>query len=306
MKPWVKVLLIVLAVVIVAGFIIFFMGTVKKGEEISTSPKPASQSSPSPATQSDQTGFDLKKSNQYYTVYYHAGDEANADKTLSLLDEAVTNLYQKYLGITPQDTHVYLTTSVEEYVKEAAFPGNAENVKVGDGSAPYGNIYVYKPYDDPGKGKGVIIHEGTHAALWEFLGGGQNMENLSGFLNEGLAYHMEYIYKSGANYDPIKEIYFADLLKQAAKTGNPSLMSLDELGQNCEGYISDQNRDGLCRGQGTFVVWYMAKNYGEDFWKKFLVDLKLSRDWAQSLQTISGKNLNDLGTDIDKSLKDSL
>lgn len=308
MKTWVKILLIIVAILIVAG-VIFFLGTVKKGEDISSSPPPISPSAGA-VTSSDQSGFDLKRSNQYYTVYFHKGDESNADKTLAVLNDSVNNLYNKYLGITPKDTPVYLTSTVEEYVKVADFPGGGENVKVGDGSAPGGKIYLYKPFDDPDKGEGVIVHEGTHAALWNFLGGGQNMESLSGFLNEGLAYHMEYIYNAGADYKPMREIYFSDLMKKAANSGNPSLMSLDELGQNCEGYVSDSTKDGLCRGQGTFIVWYMAKNYGDpsgaeaSFWSEFLIDLKLSKDWAQSLQTISGKSITDLGTEIDSDLKE--
>ncbi|MBM2820319.1 MAG: hypothetical protein HW405_79 [Candidatus Berkelbacteria bacterium] len=299
MRTWVKVLLIIVAVLIIGGLTIFFMGTVKKGKDISSSPPPTSYAQSS----SDQKDFEAKKSSSYYTVYFHAGDETNADKTLAVLNGAVTDLYQKYLGITPQNTSVYLTSTVYEYVKVAEFPGGAAKVKVGDGSAPNGKIFLYKPFDDPEKGKGVIVHEGTHAALWGFLGGGQNMENLSGFLNEGLAYHMEFVNNAGANYNPIKEIYYSNLLKQAVKTGNPPLMSLDELGQNCEGYISDGTKDGLCRGQGTFTVWYMYKNYGNDFWSKFLVDLKLTKDWAKSLESISGKNLSDLGTELDSSLK---
>ncbi len=311
MKTWVKVVLVVLAIVVAVGAVIFVMGTIKGKKEGSTSPSTNISSSSFPVSVSDQSGFESKKSSAYYTVYFHTGDDANADKTLTVLDKAVADLFQKYLGITPQNTLVYLAQSVDEYVKIAEFPGGASNVKVGDGSAPNGKIFLYKPFDDPDKGRGVIVHEGTHAALWGFFGGpstdsgqgGQAMDKLPGFLNEGMAYNAEFIFNAGVDYDPLKEIYFADLLTRAANTGNPPLMSLDELGKNCEGYISDETRNGLCRGQGTFTVWYMAENFGADFWSKFLVDLKTSGEWQKSLEKISAKSLNDLGTAIDNSLK---
>ncbi len=303
MKVW-KVILIILAIIIVAGLIFFFIRTAKKGGEITSSPPPKSYTQ----SASDQAGFEQKKSGNYYTVYYHAnehtGDDTNADKTLSLLDGAVTNLYQKYLDITPQNTQVYLAQTVDEYVKIADFPGGAANVQVGDGSAPSGKIYLYKPFDNPQKGEGVIVHEGTHAALWSFFGGGEGMAKLPGFLNEGLAYFIEFTQKSGPDFDPLKEIYFADLLRQAAKTGNPALMSLQDLGKKCEGYIGDQTLNGLCRGQGTFAIWYLEENYGENFWPRFLTDLKTSGDWQKSLEKSSTKDINQLGQEIDQALKD--
>jgi len=299
MKTWVKVLLIIVAILVLGGLAVFFLGTVKKGGKVSVLASPTSY----PQSASDQTGFEAKKSSSYYTVYYHAGDEANADKTLAVLDKAVGELYQKYLGITPPNTQVYLTQTVDEYVKVADFPGGANNVQVGDGSAPNGKIYLYKPFDDPKKGEGVIVHEGTHAALWSFFGGGQGMEKLPGFLNEGLAYQIEFVYRAGANYDPLKEIYFADLLEKGIKTGEPRLMSLAELAKNCEGYISDEIKNGLCRGQGTYTVWYLVKNYGNDVWAKFLADLKTSGDWQKSLEAVSGKNISQLGQEINEQLK---
>lgn len=299
MKTWVKVLLVIVAVLIIGAFSIFLFGTIKKGEDINTSPPPNFAKS-----SSDVTGFEQKKSSNYYTVYYHTNDDTNADKTLDVLDKAVSSYYQKYLGITPQNTSVYLASTVDEYVQVAKFPGGAQNVQVGDGSAPEGKIYLYKPFDDPNKGRGVIVHEATHAALWGFLGGGQAMEKIPGFLNEGLAYHMEYINNAGANYDPLKEIYYSDLLTKAAKSGNPPLMSLEDLGKNCEGYISNQNLNGLCRGQGTFTVWYMQKNFGTDFWAKFLADLKTSDGWQKSLEKVTAKSSNQLGQEIDNALKD--
>lgn len=306
MKTWVKVLLVIIAIIVVAAIVIFVLGTIKGKEEASTLPAANVTASSYPVSASDQSGFEQKKTSPYYTVYYHTGDDTNADKTLTVLDKAVADSYKKYYAITPQNTLVYLTLSVDEYVKVADFPGGASNVSVGDGSAPSGKIYLYKPFDDPKKGAGVIVHEGSHAALWGFFGSGENMEKLPGFLNEGMAYHVEYILNAGAGYDPIEEIYFADLLKKAAKTGSPALMSLDDLGKNCEGYINEEAKNGLCRGQGTFTVWYMAKNYGEDFWARFLADLKTTGDWQKSLEKISGKTLNQLGQEIDNSLKSML
>lgn len=295
-KTW----LIVLIIIIVVAAAIFFLVILPKTKPSGSSPRAITTY---PATTSDQTGFEMKKTSPYYTVYYHTGDDTSADKTLTILDSAVSNLYQKYLGITPQNTPVYLAQTVDEYVKVADFPGGAANVAVGDGSAPNGKIYLYKPFDDPQKGEGVIVHEGTHAALWSFFGGGEGMAKLPGFLNEGLAYFIEFVQKSGPNFDPFKEIYFADLLRQAATTGNPALMSLDELGKNCEGFISDETRNGLCRGQGTFIVWYLADTYGENFWTRFLADLKTSTDWQKSLEKNSTKDINQLGQEIDQALK---
>ncbi|MCL5407231.1 MAG: hypothetical protein M1429_01925 [Patescibacteria group bacterium] len=304
MAKWVKFILIFIVIVIVGGGLILFLGGLKKGQPSSSSSKPPTTTNPE--SSSDQTGFELKKSNTYYTVYYHTGDNTNADKTLDVLKKAVDQYYKIYYGITPQNTSVYLPLTVDEYVKIAEFPGGKENVQIGDGSAPNGKIYLYKPFDDPKKGEGVIIHEGTHAAINGFLGGGQLMDNFPGFLNEGMAYHAEYMYNAGVDYDPLREIYFADLLKKAAKTSNPPLMSLDDLGKNCQGYISNEDLNGLCRGQGTFTVWYMTKNYGQDFWGKFLTDLKTSSSWQKSLETLTTKNINQLGQEIDTALKSEI
>jgi len=303
MKTWVKVVLVILAIIVIAAIVIFVMGTIKGKNEQSTLPSSNPSASNYTTFASDEPGFDLMRKSLYYTAYFHKDDLTNADKTLTVLDKAVTDSYKKYYGITPQNTSVYLTQTVDEYVKVADFPGGAANVQVGDGSAPSGKIYLYKPFEDSQKGKGVIVHEGAHAALWGFFGGGEKMAKLPGFLNEGMAYHVEYINNAGADYDPSKEIYFTDLLKKAANTGNPALMSLDELGKNCEGYISDETRNGLCRGQGTFTVWYLAKNYGVDFWAKFLADLKTSGEWQKSLEKISGKSISQLGQEIDSALK---
>lgn len=299
-RTWLIVLIIAIVIIIAA---VIFLVLPKLKSQQSNVPASNITTTTYPATASDQAGFEMKKTSPYYTVYYHTGDDANADKTLSVLDSAVTNLYQKYLGITPQNTPVYLAQTVDEYVKIADFPGGAGNVAVGDGSAPNGKIYLYKPFDDPKKGEGVIVHEGTHAALWSFFGGGEAMSKLPGFLNEGLAYFAEFVHKSGPDFDPFKEIYFADLLRKAATTGNPPLMSLDELGKNCEGFISDETRNGLCRGQGTFIVWYLADTYGENFWARFLVDLKTSGDWQKSLEKNSTKDIDQLGQEIDQALK---
>ncbi|MDH4358854.1 MAG: hypothetical protein OEV37_02855 [Candidatus Berkelbacteria bacterium] len=304
MARWIKILLIVVAVIVIGGGAFLFLGTLKRGGSTSSSPKPTP--SINPASASDAAGFELKKSSAYYTVYYHTGDDANADKTLEVLGQAVDQYYKTYYGITPQNTPVYLALTVDEYVKVADFPGGKENVQIGDGSAPNGKIYLYKPFDDPQKGEGVIIHEGAHAAVYSFLGGGQLMENIPGFLNEGMAYHVEYAYNAGTDYKPLKEIYFVDLLRKAANTSTPALMSLDELGKNCEGYISDENRNGLCRGQGTFTVWHMAKNYGQDFWAKFLADIKTSNPWQKSLETLSGKSIDQLSQEINEALKSQL
>jgi hypothetical protein len=301
-KIWLIIAIVV--IIIAAAVVIFVLGIMRAKNGKSTSPKATSSTTTYPASASDQSGFELKKSSPYYTVYYHTGDDLNADKTLTVIDEAVTTLYQEYLGITPQNTQIYLAQTVEEYVKVADFPGGAANVQVGDGSAPNGKLYLYKLFENPQKGAGVIVHEGTHTALWGFFGGGQGMEKLPGFLNEGLAYMAEYVHKAGADFDPLKEIYFADLLKQAAKTGNPALMSLEDLGKNCEGYISDETRNGLCRGQGTFTVWYLAENYGENFWSKFLADLKTSGDWQKSLEKMTTKDMSQIGQEIDNALKD--
>lgn len=299
-KTWL-IILIVLAVAVIAAVIFLILPKLKSKE--SASPSSNANVTSFPATASDQAGFEMKKSSNYYTVYYHTGDDSNADKTLNTLDGAVTDLYQTYLGITPQNTPVYLAQTVEEYVKIADFPGGAKNVQVGDGSAPNGKIYLYKPFDDAKKGEGVIVHEGTHAALWSFFGGGQSMSKLPGFLNEGMAYNAEYIHNLGADYVPMQAIYFADLLKRAAKTGNPPLMNLEELGNNCEGYIGDETKNGLCRGQGTFTVWYMAETYGENFWTRFLVDLKAANDWQKSMEKMSLKSIGQLGQEIDDALK---
>lgn len=256
-----------------------------------------------PESASDISGFENKKTGSVFTVYYHPADEAKANKALAILEQASLDLYQKYLGLKPEKILVYIADDINEYVKIADFPGGREQVQIGDGSAPDGNIYLYRPFGEfiPGKTEGMLIHEGTHATMYKFLGR-EGMGRLPSFLNEGLAHFMEYTFEYGKEFQPLDQMN-PDFWLKVIKTGNPALMTLNELAKNCEGYIADENRNTLCRSQGTFVVWYVVKNYSQDAWANFLAYTKEGKDWQKPLEMISGKNLNQLNQDIFSALK---
>ncbi len=268
---------------------------------------PISYSKEYPSAAADIAGFEKKKTGSAFVVYYHSEDETNANKSLAVLEQAGLPLFKKYLGLEPQPIPVYLATSVDEYVRIADFPGGKENVQIGDGSAPMGKIYLYKPFDDktPGKVEGMIVHEGVHAAIFQFLGGNK-IRFLPGFLNEGLAHYLEYVFKAGPDFKPLEQIYHVDLLTKGVKTGEPKLLSLPELGQKCEGYIGEEILNFLCRGQGTYTVWYIAKTYKESAWGEFLADLKQSESWQKSLSDLTGKTPGELGQEIYDHLKSSV
>ena len=257
-----------------------------------------------PASAANVDGFEMKKTGSGFVVYYHPGGETNANKVLAVLEQGGLNLYKKYFGFEPKDIPVYLAVSVDEYVKIADFPGGKENVAVGDGSAPNGKIYLYKPFGETIQGKtgGVIIHEGVHAAAYQFFGQ-DKMRYLPGFLNEGMAYYLEYTFKAGPKFDPLDQIYHSDLLIDSIETGSPKLLSLEELAQKCDGYISDETLNFLCRGQGTFTVWYINENYGEGALEKFLTNLKQTQNWQEALSSVTGKTTSQSGQEIDDSLK---
>lgn len=266
-------------------------------------PTPIDYSHEYPVAQANAFGFESEKNGSSFTAYYHPGDETNANKALAVLEQGGLNLYKKYLGLEPKDIPVYLAVTPDEYVKIADFPGGKENVEIGDGSAPNGKIYLYKPFDDtrPGKTEGMIVHEGVHAAVYQYLG--QDIRYLPGFLNEGLAHYLEYVFKAGPGFNPLDQIYHSDLLVNGIKTGNPKLLSLEELAQRCDGYINDETSNFLCRGQGAYTVWYINENYGEDALGKFLTDLKQTQDWQKALSNVTGKTTSQLDKEIQDNLK---
>jgi|GEM_PF-2033313 len=257
-----------------------------------------------PATAVNVAGFEMKKMGSSFVAYYHPGFENNANKALAVLEQGGLNLYEKYLGFEPKDIPVYLAATADEYVKIADFPGGMENVAVGDGSAPDGRIYLYKPFEEtiPGKTEGMLVHEGVHATLYQFLGS-DKIQYLPGFLNEGAAYYLEYVFKAGPEFDPLDQIYHSDLLINGIKTGNPKLLGLEELAQKCDGYISEETLNFLCRGQGTYIVWYINENYGEGALKKFLIDLKQTQNWQKALSNVTGKTTSQSEQEIQDSLK---
>ncbi len=270
-------------------------------------PPPSSQidySHEYPASAANVNGFEMKKTGSGFVVYYHPGDETNANKVLAVLEQGGLNLYKKYLGFEPKDIPVYLAVSVDEYVKIADFPGGKENVAVGDGSAPNGKIYLYKPFGETiaGKTGGVIIHEGVHAVAYRFFGQ-DRIRYLPGFLNEGMAHYLEYVFKAGSGFDPLDQIYHSDLLINGVKTGNPKLLGLEELAQKCDGYISDDTLNFLCRGQGTYTVWYIKETYGEEVLGKFLMNLKQTQNWQNALNNATGKTTSQLEQEIQDNLK---
>lgn len=301
-----KIVLIIITVLILALFFIFIKGS-SFGPKNQRSPiYQIDYSKEYPSVAANIAGFEKKKTGSNFVAYFHPEDEVNANKSLAVLEQAGLPMFKKYLGYEPNDINVYLTTSVDEYVKIAEFPGGRENVKIGDGSAPNGKIYLYKPFDDTtGKAEGMIVHEGVHVAIFQLLGQ-DKMRFLPGFLNEGLAHYIEYVFKAGPNFDPLEQIYHSDLLINGVKNGDPKLLSIAELGQRCDNYIFDETLNFLCRGQGTYVVWYVQKNYGEGIWGQFLINLKQNQDWQLSLSDLTKKTITDLGKDILDQLESSI
>lgn len=294
--------ILILAIVLLSGCI-----QQEKGSSVITQPPPSSQidySHEYPSTTAKAAGFELEKTGSDFVAYYHPDDDNNANKVLAVLEQGGSALYNEYLGFEPKDIPVYLATSVDEYVKIADFPGGKENVRVGDGSAPNGKIYFYKPFDDTrhGKTEGMIIHEGVHATIFQFMGT-EKIQYLPGFLNEGMAHYLEYVFKAGSGFDPLDQIYHSDLLINGAKTGNPKLLGLEELAQKCEGYISDDTLNFLCRGQGTYTVWYIKETYGEEVLGKFLMNLKQTQNWQNALNNATGKTTSQLEQEIQDNLK---
>lgn len=291
--------------ILVTAFIIFlFLSAIKFLNKPQQQINTVDYSKSYPSTDAGLADFEKKKTGAYFTIYFHPIDEALANKTLNVLEQTGAPLYQKYLSVTPQNIVVYITDTADEYVKTANFPGGKQQLQIGDGSAPAGKIYLYKPFQEtfPGKTEGVIIHEGAHAVLYQFLGK-ENMSYLPGFLNEGIAHFLEYVFKAGSNFRPLDEIYHSDLLINGIKIGKPPLLDLDELGRKCEGYINEETLNFLCRSQGTFTVWFISKNYGEDFLGKFLVNLKQTQNWQQSLQKLTGKGISQLGQEVQDQLR---
>ncbi len=256
-----------------------------------------------PVSDANIPGFEKKKTGSAFIAYYHTGDETNANKSLAVLEQAGLDLYKKYFGLSSSNIQVFLAASAEDYVRIADFPGGIENTSIGAGSAPGGKIFLYKPFEDtvPERVEGMIVHEGAHAAIFQVLGK-ENAQYFPGFLNEGMAHYIEYVFQAGPNFDPLHQIYHSDLLISGTKTGNPKLLSLEELGQKCEGYISEETLNFLCRGQGAFTIWHIKKTYGENALQKFLSDLKQTQDWKQALTSATGKNPSKLGQEIQEHL----
>lgn len=291
-----KIGLVILAIVILV-FLLGFLKGLRLGLGVDFSKQ-------YPAANVKNLGFEKKKTGTLFTIYYHPESETNANKSLAVLEQAGLPLFKKYLGLEPKETSVFLITSLDEYVKKADFPGGKENVQIGDGSVSNGKIFFYRPFEEErlGKTEGMIVHEGTHGVVTQFLGE-EGKKFLPGFLNEGLAHYLEYVYKDGPNFKPQEQIYHFDLLAKGVKTGEPKLLSLAELGQKCDNYISDETLNFLCRGQGTYTVWSLVKTYQEDILGKFLRDLKQNQDWQKSLTNLTGKPLNLLGQEILDQLK---
>lgn len=299
----------IVSTVLIIVILVFLFGFLKglrfgRDQIIFNKPAKVDFSKQYPSADFKNLGFEKKKTDTLFTIYYHPESETNANKSLAVLEQAGLPLFKKYFGLEPKETSVFLITSLDEYVKKADFPGGKENVQIGDGSVSNGKIFFYRPFEEerPGKTEGMIVHEETHAVVTQFLGE-EGKRFLPGFLNEGLAHYLEYVYKDGPNFKPQEQIYHFDLLEKGVKTGEPKLLSLSELGQKCDNYIFDETTNFLCRGQGTYTVWYLTKTYGEDFWGKFLMDLKPNKDWQKSLTNLTGKPLETLGQEILNNLK---
>ncbi len=303
-----KIILIILAVAVLVVLFIFLKGLrFGSGQGIFKKSSKVNFSQQYPATEANYPGFEKKKTGTFFVVYYHPESEANANKSLAVMEQTGLPLFKTYLGFEPKKISIFLITSIDEYIQKADFPGGKENVQIGDGSVSNGNIFLYRPFeeDTSGKTEGMIVHEGVHAVINQFLGE-EGRKNLPGFINEGLAHYLEYVYKDGPNFKPQEQIYHFDLLEKGIKTGEPKILSLTELGQKCDNYIFDENLNFLCRGEGTYTVWYLVKNQGENFWGKFLIDLKQNQNWQKALINLTGKSLEKLGQEIVDNLKSSL
>jgi hypothetical protein len=257
-----------------------------------------SQSTPTPSaalftvTPSSNPDFDEERTGRGFRVFSHAGDTANADQTATFLEKTAFPFYQKNLGLTPSGINVYLTTTAEEYLTRAHFPGGLANIQIGDGSVPDDHIYFYRPFDDPtpGKTEEVMIHEGVHATLRQVLGPAA-FATLPTFLNEGIAHYVETLFAEGKDFTPIEDVPFNDLLIQAAMTNNSPLIPLTEVEAKCAGFVADQTTNGLCRGEGVYFVWLLVKNHGPTIPRLLIESLQETLNWTQSLEAVTGTTL---------------
>jgi hypothetical protein len=249
-----------------------------------------------PFSVSEKAGFTMKKNGPHFTVYYHNDDDSDADRTLTVLEQAGVPLYQHYFGYEPSGIMILLTGSVDEYIAQSRYPGESRNVIPGSGNVRDGMIILFKPFgsDEPGHSDGMIVHEGSHAALYRYLGP-DGYSHLPDFLDEGLAHHAEYVLIKGPAYDPLATIHGADILIQSLRTGSPYMMTLDQLARRCGSYgeLSYQ-----CRTQGTYTVWYVEQTYGNHAWAQVLATLNATHDWEESLSGVTGKTTGELGRDI--------
>lgn len=252
-----------------------------------------------PVSASAEAEFELQQRGPHFSVYFHTGDEMNAGKTVQFLNEVAAPLYTIHLGLSPNDIRVFLTTTAQEYIERADFPGGAQNVQVGDGSVPTPDIYYYRPFEraDTEEIEPVLAHEGTHATLRQYLGE-DRFAALPSFLNEGIAHYVEYIHGNRADFDPVEETGLEEVVEETGK----GLQPLEQLATLCQGYVADQAFNELCRAQGTYAVWLLVNQSDRTAINRFLTELKSGKDWQVSWQIVSGKT----PSDFTQAIKDDL
>ena len=276
----------------------------------------------------DNTGVTLNLTGPHFTICYPAGDDADAQSVLSLLEGTAAPRIEEDLGLEPTVIPVYIATTAEEYARVSGIPGDIPPGGAGAGSVNNGTLYLYIPEDttiscqqeprafhygaksavlmifEPKSGyhscinTKALVWGATYATLRRNFGPGGQI--LPGFFWYGLAHYEEYRAVAGPDFYPFDYIIGSDVLETGAHTGTPPLMTLDQLSRRCGGH--DSTLDALCQGEGTYTIWYLNERYGKDSSRRFLVDLGRTHNWQASLQNVTGKDTGDLSREILESL----
>jgi len=279
---------------------------------------------------SDHAVFEQNLSGPHFTVYFHTGDDADAQAVLSLLEGRAAPRIEEDLGLEPAGIPVYIATVSEEYARISGIPEEIhQQGDAGAGSVNYGTLYLYIPKGttiscpqepralhygaksavltlfEPGTGycscinTKAIVWGATYATLRRNFGPGGQI--LPEFFWYGLAHYEEYRTVAGPDFYPFDYAIGSNLLESSVQTGEPALMTLDQLSRRCGG--SDPTLDSLCQGEGTYAVWYLNERYGKDAARRFLADLGRTRDWQASLRNVTGKDTPELSREILESLR---
>jgi hypothetical protein len=289
---------------------------------------------PVAVTPADEQGFEMMTGGPHFTVFYHTGDEMDAEAILAFLEREGVPLYKKYLGIEPSGIRVYLSTDPEEYSTVSGYPGGKRTVSEGAVSVYYGRIYLFmparstlacrynNPLQSPRAGSSPPLFRpwpgsraclNTRGLIWGGAGASisQYLEDdercLPRFLREGIGRYVEYAFLSGQAARPRNRS--ADTLSSIYALqpgGTPALMNSDQLERRCSGYTNDEHLENLCREVAVYAVSYISERYGQQTMISFLPELKKTHDWKTALRQVTGQDSGTLWRDIAGSLNTAL